>query len=56
MFRRGQTEMPLIEGELVYVNIDPSTKVPSPFPQRLRDCVRAFELTAAMEENADAAR
>jgi acyl-CoA thioester hydrolase len=56
MFRRNQTEQALIEGELVYVNTDPSTKVPRSLPPRLSDGVRTFETTAPEERSADGAR
>jgi acyl-CoA thioester hydrolase len=55
MFRRGEPDTPLIEGELVYVNTEPSTRTPRPLPRRLRECVRAFETTAPAERSADAA-
>jgi acyl-CoA thioester hydrolase len=55
MFRHGENSAPLIEAELVYVNIAPSTRLPTPLPQRLRDRVRAFESTAPTEAGADAA-
>jgi acyl-CoA thioester hydrolase len=50
MFRRVDTLVPLIEGELVYVNTDPATRTPAPLPQQLRDRVRAFEGTAPQEQ------
>jgi acyl-CoA thioester hydrolase len=46
IFRRGATAAPLIEGELVYVNVEPATKRPAPLPAVLRERVRAFEVVA----------
>jgi acyl-CoA thioester hydrolase len=43
IYRRGATDAPLIEGELVYVNVDPATRRPAPLPAVLRERVRAFE-------------
>lgn len=56
MFRRHQTGQPLVESEVLYVNTEPSTRSPRPLPQRLRDCVCAFETTAPEEKGAGAAR
>ncbi|HTN50027.1 MAG TPA: thioesterase family protein [Burkholderiaceae bacterium] len=43
MFRRGSTDSALIEGELVYVNVDPSTRATRPLPEALRQRIREFE-------------
>ena len=49
MYRRGSPTVPLIDGELVYVNTGASTRSPQPLPDRLRRCVRDFEVTAPLE-------
>ena len=46
MYRRGQADGPLIEGELIYVNADPATRSSRPLPQPLRDRIRAYEVSA----------
>jgi acyl-CoA thioester hydrolase len=48
LYRRGG-DAPLVEGELVYVNVDPATRRPAPLPAVLRERVRAFEMTAPVE-------
>ena len=49
MFRSGEPDRALIEGELVYVNTDPSTRTPSLLPLQLRERVKAFETLAPQE-------
>jgi acyl-CoA thioester hydrolase len=56
MYRRGHSATPLISGELVYVNTDPTSKVPLALPDVLRRQVRAFETTLPEEQNEHAAR
>lgn len=46
---RGSPAALLVGGELVYVNTDPSTRSPQPLPDRLRRCVRDFEITLPLE-------
>jgi acyl-CoA thioester hydrolase len=54
MFRRGQSGA-LIEGELVYVNTDPSTRKTQPLPEILRQRIRSFETRAPEEDTSNAA-
>ena len=56
MYRQGQTETPLISGELVYVNTDPTSKAPIALPDVLRRKVRAFETTPPDEATPHVAR
>ncbi len=44
MYRRGQHDVPLIEGELIYVNADPVKKVALPWRDEVRAQLRDFEL------------
>jgi acyl-CoA thioester hydrolase len=54
MFRRGQSDA-LVEGELIYVNTDPSTRKTQPLPELLRQRVRVFETRAPEEDTSNAA-
>lgn len=49
MFRRGEAARALIGAELVYVNADPASKKPQPWPEAFRQRVRQFELRAPEE-------
>ncbi|MGE5338978.1 MAG: acyl-CoA thioesterase [Gemmatimonadota bacterium] len=49
IFRKGETAASLIDAELVYVNVDPSTRRPAPLPPALREAIRRFELRAPVE-------
>lgn len=44
MYRRGATEAPLIEGELIYVNADPAGTRSVPWSARVRSHLMAFEI------------
>ena len=54
MFRSGQSDA-LVEGELIYVNTDPSTRKTQALPEPLRQRIRAFEACAPEEDAANAA-
>ena len=54
MFRRGQSDA-LVEGELVYVNTDPSTRKTQPLPELLRQRIRAFETCAPEQDTSNVA-
>jgi acyl-CoA thioester hydrolase len=54
MFRRGQSDA-LVEGELVYVNTDPSTRKTQPLPELLRQRIRAFETRAPEQDTSNVA-
>ena len=49
MFRRGQSEVPLVAVDLVYVYVEASTKTPRRVDDAVRARVRAFETTAPDE-------
>ena len=49
IFRRGEPAKSLIDAELVYVNVDPATKRPAPWPVAMRDAMRSFERIAPIE-------
>ena len=49
IFRRGERAKPLIDAELVYVNVDPAEKTSLPWPEPVRDMIRRFERLAPTE-------
>ena len=51
IFRRGEPASPLVNGELVYVNVDPASRTPAPLPVALRERIRAFERVAPVERS-----
>lgn len=50
LFRQSETERPLIAAELVYVNADPVQKKSVPWPEKIRDLIRAYEHIAPLED------
>ena len=54
MARRRAPEHVLISGELVYVNADLKSRAPLPWPDALRERIRAFEVTAPLDSSAEA--
>lgn len=56
VYRKDQTDAALVNAELVYVNTDPKTRMPKPWPDRLREHVQSFEITAPESTLPDAAR
>lgn len=54
MFRRGETEVPLVTADLVYVYVDAATKTPRRVDDVLRAKIRAFEIVAPDESSTGA--
>ncbi len=46
IYRSNHTDAALVNAELVYVNADPKTRAPMPWPDRLRDHIHSYEITA----------
>jgi acyl-CoA thioester hydrolase len=51
MYRQGEPAAALVSAELVYVNADPAGTRSLPWPERLRDRLRAFEPRAPEERH-----
>lgn len=49
LFRQNDTGHALIGAELIYVNADPKVKKSLPWSERVRQCIRAFEVIAPQE-------
>ncbi len=49
IFRRNESARSLIDAELVYVNVDPATKRPAPWPESIRAAMRTYERVAPIE-------
>ena len=54
MFRRGETKVPLVAADLVYVYVDAATKSPRRVDDSVRAKIRAFEIVAPDESSTDA--
>jgi acyl-CoA thioester hydrolase len=46
LYRKGEAAASLVDAELVYVNVDPTSKRPVPWPAAMRDAIERYEIIA----------